>query len=50
MRTIESADKIVVLEDGRVAEEGAPADLMAKNGLFRHMVELQKQSSEWKLK
>lgn len=50
MRTIESADKIVVLKDGRVAEEGAPADLMAKNGLFRHMVELQKQSSEWKLK
>ena len=50
MRTIESADKIVVLKDGRVAEEGAPADLMAKNGLFRHMVEFQKQSSEWKLK
>lgn len=50
MRTIESADKIVVLKDGRVVEEGAPADLMAKNGLFRHMVELQKQSSEWKLK
>ena len=50
MRTIESADKIVVLKDGRVAEEGAPADLMAKNGFFRHMVELQKQSSEWKLK
>ena len=50
MRTIESADKIVVLKDGRVAEEGAPADLMAKNGLFRHMVELQKQSSGWKLK
>lgn len=50
MRTVENADKIVVLADGKVAEEGSPAKLRAKEGgLFRHMSELQQQSSGWAL-
>ena len=49
MRTVEAADKIVVLDDGRVAEQGSPSELMAKHGLFRRMVELQRQSAGWKL-
>ena len=50
MRTVEAADKIIVLKEGRVAEEGTPADLMKKGGIFERMVELQKQSASWKLK
>lgn len=49
MRTVEAADKIVVLSDGKVAEEGAPQELMKKGGLFRRMVELQRQSAKWQL-
>ena len=49
MRTVEAADKIVVLSDGKVAEEGAPQELMEKGGLFRRMVELQRQSAKWQL-
>lgn len=49
MRTVEAADKIVVLADGRVAEEGTPVELMDKNGLYRRMVELQRQSAGWQL-
>ena len=49
MRTVEAADKIVVLDDGRVAEQGSPSELMTKRGLFRRMVELQRQSAGWKL-
>ena len=49
MRTVEAADKIVVLADGRVAEEGTPAELMDKKGLYRRMVELQRQSAGWRL-
>ncbi len=49
MRTVEAADKIVVLADGRVAEEGTPAELMEKNGLYCRMVELQRQSAGWRL-
>ena len=49
MRTVEAADKIVVLADGKVAEQGSPSELMAKRGLFYRMVELQRQSASWKL-
>ena len=49
MRTVEAADKIVVLADGKVAEQGSPSELMEKGGLFRRMVELQRQSANWKL-
>jgi len=49
MRTVEAADKIIVLADGRVAEEGTPAELMNKNGLYHHMVDLQRQSAGWRL-
>lgn len=47
MRTIENADKIIVLANGIVAESGTPNELMNKNGLFRHMVELQTASQNW---
>ena len=49
MRTVENADKIVVLSGGHVAEEGSPDELLKKNGIFSHMVALQKESSEWKI-
>ena len=49
MRTVEAADKIVVLAGGRVAEQGSPSELMARRGLFHRMVELQRQSAGWKL-
>lgn len=50
MRTVEAADKIVVIADGRVAEEGSPADLRAdKNSIYRRMAELQARSAEWSI-
>ena len=49
MRTVMSADKIVVLEDGRVAEQGSPEELLAAGGLFARMVHLQTQSADWTL-
>lgn len=42
MRTIANAHKIVVLKDGRVMEQGAPAELMKRNGEFAKMVERQR--------
>ncbi len=41
MRTVANADKIVVLDDGKVSEMGTPAELMKKGGLYAHLVELQ---------
>lgn len=48
MRTVEAADKIVVLKDGKVAEEGRPEELLAREGgMFRRMTELQAASAGW---
>ena len=49
MRTVAGADKIVVLKDGAVAEEGSPAQLRQSGGIFAHMEQLQQESSQWKL-
>ena len=49
MRTVAGADRIVVLANGTVAEEGSPEQLMDKDGLYAHMVKLQTQSQNWKL-
>ena len=49
MRTVAGADHIVVLKDGRVAEQGSPSELMDRGGLFRRMVELQSESARWQL-
>lgn len=47
MRTVAGADKIVVLDGGMVAQQGAPEELYRQGGLYRNMMELQKQSQEW---
>lgn len=49
MRTIANADKIVVLDDGKIAEQGTPDELIANDGLFKKMVDLQKLSGEWEI-
>ena len=49
MRTVAGADHIVVLENGHVAEQGTPAELMERGGLYRRMVELQSESARWQL-
>ena len=48
MRTVDGVDKIVVLRDGVVAESGTPEELKEADGIYRHMVELQLQTEQWK--
>lgn len=49
MRTVAQADKIVVLKDGVVKEQGTPDELEKKNGIYKHMVMLQKEAENWKM-
>lgn len=48
MRTVDGADKIVVLKDGVVAEQGTPDELKKNNGIYSHMLNTQLESEEWK--
>ena len=47
MRTVAGADHVVVLSGGTVAEQGSPAELYARKGLYAHMVDLQSTSQSW---
>ncbi|WP_461815904.1 ABC transporter ATP-binding protein [Faecalimonas sp.] len=49
MRTVAGADKIVLLRDGIVEEEGTPDELLTQKGLYFHMVKLQMESQKWKM-
>ena len=45
MRTVDGAEKIVVLQGGKVAEQGTPQELKAKGGIYARMSELQSQNA-----
>ncbi|MCR4746880.1 MAG: ABC transporter ATP-binding protein/permease [Clostridiales bacterium] len=50
MRTVEAADKIVVIKDGKVAEAGNPKELLAdENSIFSHMTQLQSAGANWSI-
>jgi len=49
MRTVENADRIVVLSGGKVVEEGSPSELKDSDGIFSRMVDLQTNSGSWSL-
>ncbi|PWT29451.1 ABC transporter ATP-binding protein [Butyrivibrio fibrisolvens] len=47
MRTVDGADKIVVLKNGTVAESGKPSVLKVNDGIYSHMISVQMQSENW---
>lgn len=48
MRTVDGVDKIIVLKDGTVAEQGTPKALKEQNGIYKHMVDMQLETENWK--
>ena len=49
MRTVAGADRIVVLKDGYVAQNGSPAQLAKEDGIYREMIRAQQQSENWQI-
>ena len=50
LKTVRGADKIIVLDDGRIAEEGCHEELITKQGLYCHLWDLQQKSAGWSMK
>ena len=47
MRTVAGADKIIVLDNGKIVEEGYPYELIKNDGIYSKMVKLQTESQNW---
>ena len=45
LRTVEGAEKIVVLKGGKIAEQGTLQELKAKDGIYARMAELQSRNA-----
>ena len=49
LKTIKDADRIIVLDNGRIKEEGTHDELVQKEGLYAHLWNIQESISGWKL-
>ncbi|UGA40249.1 hypothetical protein JOS77_13465 [Chromobacterium haemolyticum] len=49
LSTVEMADQIVVLEDGKVREQGSHAELSARSGLYAHFLEQRRSAKGWRI-
>ena len=49
LKTIQNADRIIVLDNGQIQEEGTHNELIRKKGLYAHLWNIQENISGWKL-
>ena len=49
LATIEQADQILVVEDGKIAERGTHAELLRQNGLYKRFADIRKAAEGWNL-
>ncbi len=49
LATIQNADQILVVDDGRIAERGTHDELMRQNGLYRRFIEIREKAEGWRI-
>ena len=49
LATIQHADQILVVEDGRIVQRGTHAELMTQGGLYRRFIEIREQAEGWRI-
>lgn len=49
LKTVRNADKILIIDSGRIAEQGTHDELMSKNGIYRSFIESRREAASWRL-
>lgn len=49
LKTVRHADQILVIDSGRIAEQGTHEQLMAQDGIYRSFVASRREAASWRL-
>ena len=49
LKTVERADQIVVLDKGRIVEQGKHRELLAKQGLYSRFIQERRSAASWRI-
>lgn len=49
LKTVRKADRIFVIESGRIAQQGTHEQLIAQQGIYRSFVESRREAASWRL-
>ena len=49
LATIQNADRILVVEDGRIAQQGTHQELMSQEGIYRNFIEIRQRAEGWRI-
>ncbi len=49
LATVEHADKILVVDEGRIVQSGTHAELLSRQGVYRRFVEMRAEAEGWRL-
>ena len=49
LKTVRNADQIIVLDKGKIAEQGKHDELMKLNGIYARFIDSRKKAVSWKL-
>ena len=49
LKTVEHADQIIVLAQGRIVEQGKHQELLAKQGLYNRFIQERRSASSWRI-
>lgn len=49
LATVQQADQILVVDDGRIADAGTHAELVKKDGVYKRFTEIREKAEDWRL-
>jgi ATP-binding cassette subfamily B protein len=50
LKTVEHADQILVIDQGKIVQQGTHAELLSQEGIYRNFIQERREAAGWKIK
>lgn len=50
LKTVEHADQILVIDQGKIVQQGTHAELLSQEGIYRNFIQERRETAGWKIK